>query len=173
MINLLLLLSIVSASAVGCAYSPRQTPEPTVAPAQAATQQAQSSARDSIRVDTTFVKPDPNLFTRLNSGLMYRDVIMGTGTVVSPQRQLEIHYSGWLENGMMFDSSFRKGTVFRFTLGRDPVIPGWETGLLGMKAGGRRTLVIPPSLAYGAAGAGNTIPPNATLVFEVWLVSVR
>ena len=85
---------------------------------------------------------------------------------------VDVHYTGRLENGDVFDSSVTRGEPIRFTLGAGQVIPGWDLGIAGMKTGGRRVLTIPPELAYGKRGAGSAIPPDATLVFEVELVAV-
>jgi len=88
-----------------------------------------------------------------------------------------MHYTGWLwtdgAKGAKFDSSHDRGTPFSFALGRGQVIKGWDEGVAGMKVGGKRTLLIPPGLGYGARGAGGVIPPNATLLFEVQLVDLR
>ena len=86
---------------------------------------------------------------------------------------MQVHYRGFLENGTMFDSSLRRRESFQFPLGKRQVIAGWDEGIAGMKVGGKRTLVIPPHLAYGARGAGNVIPPNAVLIFEVELLGVQ
>ena len=83
------------------------------------------------------------------------------------------HYMGWLEDGTMFDSSIDRGEPFSFTLNDGVVIDGWVEGILGMKVGGKRQLVIPPDLAYGDTGSGGTIPPGATLIFEVELLNVQ
>ncbi|MEA2682851.1 MAG: peptidylprolyl isomerase [Chloroflexota bacterium] len=102
----------------------------------------------------------------LPDGLKIIDLKQGTGTTVKAGQCLSVQYTGWLDNGTKFDSSRDRVGGFRFQIGASNVIPGWEEGLIGMKAGGRRRLVIPPALAYGASGQG-TIPPNATLTFIV------
>jgi len=84
-----------------------------------------------------------------------------------------VHYTGWLLNGAKFDSSLDRGEPFAFNIGVGQVIPGWDEGVLSMKVGGKRQLVIPANLGYGAQGAGGVIPPNATLVFEVELLEVH
>jgi peptidylprolyl isomerase len=107
------------------------------------------------------------------SGLKYVDLEVGTGE--SPQRgQMAIvHYTGTLTDGTKFDSSLDRGQPFAFQIGMGKVIQGWDEGVMTMKVGGKRKLIIPPHLGYGARGAGNVIPPNATLVFEVELLEVR
>ena len=111
--------------------------------------------------------------TRTASGLYWRDLIVGQGDEAMPGSVAVVHYTGWLPNGRKFDSSRDRGDPLTFTLGAGMVIDGWDEGVAGMRAGGRRQLVIPPELGYGAAGAGGTIPPNTTLVFEVELVAVQ
>ena len=106
------------------------------------------------------------------SGLILEDTVLGEGAAAAAGRDIVVHYAGWLADGTQFDSSREKQDPFEFTLGRKEVINGWEEGLSGMKVGGKRRLVIPPALAYGAEGAGDTIPPNETLTFEVELLSV-
>jgi FKBP-type peptidyl-prolyl cis-trans isomerase FkpA len=106
------------------------------------------------------------------SGLMLEDTVVGEGAAAAAGRDIVVHYAGWLADGTQFDSSKEKQDPFEFTLGKKEVIPGWEEGLSGMKVGGTRRLVIPAALAYGAEGAGDTIPPNETLTFEVELLRV-
>jgi FKBP-type peptidyl-prolyl cis-trans isomerase FkpA len=106
------------------------------------------------------------------SGLTIEDTVIGEGDAASAGRDITVHYAGWLADGTQFDSSKEKRDPFEFTLGKKEVMDGWEEGLAGMKVGGTRKLVVPPQLAYGEAGAGDTIPPNATLTFEVELLSV-
>jgi FKBP-type peptidyl-prolyl cis-trans isomerase FkpA len=84
-----------------------------------------------------------------------------------------VNYTGWLADGTKFDSSLDRNQPFSFPLGAGQVIKGWDEGIAGMKVGGKRTLIIPPALGYGARGAGNVIPPNATLKFQVELLDVR
>jgi len=106
------------------------------------------------------------------SGLTIEDTVIGKGAAASAGRDITVHYAGWLANGTQFDSSKEKQDPFEFTLGKKEVMPGWEEGLSGMKVGGTRKLTIPPQLAYGKEGAGDTIPPNETLTFEVELLAV-
>jgi FKBP-type peptidyl-prolyl cis-trans isomerase FkpA len=111
------------------------------------------------------------------SGLQYDDTQAGTGTEAAPGRHVRVHYTGWLYNngqqGAKFDSSRDRNDPFEFALGAGMVIRGWDEGVAGMKVGGKRTLVIPPQLGYGARGAGGVIPPNATLKFDVELLEVK
>lgn len=106
------------------------------------------------------------------AGLFRRDLVIGEGAFATPGDLVEVHYTGWLPNGKQFDSS-RSKSPFTFQLGEGNVIEGWDLGVAGMREGGKRQLVIPPELGYGSAGAGGVIPGNATLVFEVELISVH
>jgi len=112
----------------------------------------------------------------MTTGLEVTDTEEGTGDAATAGQKVSVHYTGWLwENdakGRKFDSSRDRGQPFSFTLGARQVIAGWDQGVAGMKVGGKRTLVIPPELGYGARGAGGVIPPNATLLFEVELLAV-
>ncbi len=121
--------------------------------------------------------PDLSAAPRTRSGLGIVEVREGTGEVAAAGRTARVHYTGWLlENGARgkkFDSSRDRGQPFEFPLGAGRVIKGWDEGVAGMKIGGQRTLVVPADLGYGARGAGNAIPPNATLVFDVELLGLR
>ena len=112
------------------------------------------------------------LMTRTSSGLYYQDLLAGRGPVATGGQQVEVAYTGWLVDGTMFDQSPR-GRPYKFLLGRGRVIQGWDEGVSGMRVGGRRLLVIPPSLAYGRRSPGPGIPPNATMVFDVRLIQVQ
>mgnify|MGYP003345472626 FL=1 len=108
-----------------------------------------------------------------DSGLQYTDLEVGTGAEASAGQTVVVHYRGTLEDGSQFDASYDRGQPFSFPLGAGRVIKGWDEGVQGMKVGGKRKLVIPPDLGYGARGAGGVIPPNATLIFEVELLEVK
>jgi len=114
--------------------------------------------------------------TTTASGLVIEELAAGAGTEAKAGSKVSVHYTGWLfyggEKGKKFDSSKDRGEPFAFPLGAGHVIKGWDEGVAGMKVGGSRRLTIPPELGYGARGAGNVIPPNATLIFEVDLLKV-
>jgi FKBP-type peptidyl-prolyl cis-trans isomerase FkpA len=112
--------------------------------------------------------------------LMQTDVKIGTGEEATGGHVVKVHYTGWLydatapqKKGAKFDSSVDRGTPFTFPLGSGRVIKGWDQGVVGMKIGGQRTLIIPAHLAYGSRGAGDSIPPNAVLVFDVELLGLQ
>jgi peptidylprolyl isomerase len=111
------------------------------------------------------------------SGLQITDTVVGTGASPKRGQICVMHYTGWLyENGVKgkkFDSSVDRGEPFEFPIGTGRVIRGWDEGVATMKVGGKRTLIIPPALGYGASGAGGVIPPNATLIFDVELLQVK
>ena len=106
------------------------------------------------------------------SGLQYVELTVGNGETAQPGQTVIVHYTGWLENGKKFDSSLDRGQPFSFPLGTGRVIKGWDEGVQGMKVGGKRKLIIPSNLGYGARGAGAVIPPHATLIFEVELLGI-
>ena len=129
-----------------------------------------------FNIEKPFVDPDfsiPAEEQTSESGLRYLDHIIGEGTATQSGNIVTVHYSGYLADGTKFDSSHDRKKPFSFTLGEFRVIKGWEEGLLEMKKGGKRTLIIPPELGYGERGAGGVIPPNATLMFEVELIDFQ
>ena len=153
---------------------------------------AGKDASSAVRFTDTFVKrlnrwvvlashesrlppkgPDMSKAVTTASGLKYIDEVVGTGDSPKPGQTVTVQYTGWLENGTKFDSSYDHGEAFSFRIGIDPIIRGWVEGLMTMKIGGKRRLIIPPQLGYGARGAGGVIPPNATLIFEVELLGVK
>jgi len=107
-----------------------------------------------------------------SSGVQYWDITPGTGAVAVSGKKVTVNYTGWLTSGKKFDSSVGQ-RPFQFKLGAGQVIQGWDDGVAGMKVGGKRQLKIPPSLAYGSQGVPGTIPPNATLIFDVELLDVK
>ncbi len=110
-------------------------------------------------------------------GLEIIDLKVGTGASPKAGQTVVVHYTGWLyvngKKGTKFDSSVDRGQPFEFPIGKQQVIAGWDEGVATMKIGGKRTLIIPPALGYGARGAGGVIPPNATLIFDVELLGVK
>ena len=151
------LLSTAFAAALFAAPAFAQDPKPT--PAPEAAQKSESK------------------MTKTPSGLQYQDTKVGTGASPQKGQTCVMNYTGWLwENGAKgkkFDSSLDRGTPFSFPIGQGRVIKGWDEGVATMKVGGKRTLIIPPELGYGARGAGGAIPPNATLMFDVELLAVK
>ena len=115
--------------------------------------------------------------TTSSSGLQFSDTVVGAGAMPKSGQICVMHYTGWLykdgQKGAKFDSSVDRGQPFEFAIGTKQVIGGWDEGVASMKVGGKRTLIIPPQLGYGARGAGGVIPPNATLIFDVELLGVK
>jgi FKBP-type peptidyl-prolyl cis-trans isomerase FkpA len=110
---------------------------------------------------------------KTDSGLQYVELKEGDGEKAKKGDTVEVHYTGWLKDGKKFDSSLDRKEPFSFKLGAGKVIKGWDEGVAGMKVGGKRKLIIPPELAYGKKGAGDVIPPDAELTFEVELLKIK
>lgn len=128
----------------------------------------------SSRASAEETKP---AMTKTASGLEIADTVVGTGVSPKTGQTCVMHYTGWLyqdgQKGKKFDSSVDRGRPFEFSIGVGQVIKGWDEGVASMKVGGKRTLIIPPAIGYGARGAGGVIPPNATLLFDVELLGVK
>ena len=157
-------VAALAASALVGTVAAQTPPAPAEAPAAAAAPTATLSSKIGANV----------------TELKKIEVKQGTGMEAVAGKQVIVHYTGWLYDpaaadghGKKFDSSVDRGQTFAFPLGAGRVIKGWDEGVAGMKAGGKRTLVIPPAMGYGERGAGGVIPPNATLVFDVELIEVR
>ena len=135
---------------------------------EASEQVAQGSAADLLGGEMEATKE-----RMTSSGLKITDLVEGTGTEAQSGNTVSVNYRGTLTNGQEFDSSYRRNQAFTFPLGGGRVIRGWDEGVVGMKEGGKRRLVIPPDLAYGSRGAGGVIGPNETLIFEIELVKVQ
>jgi FKBP-type peptidyl-prolyl cis-trans isomerase len=135
---------------------------------------AQSAARKSTAPNTNAPSKVTGPGVTTSSGLVYWDIRVGNGEVAKEGNRVRVHYTGWLTSGKKFDSSVDAGKPFDFTIGNGEVIKGWEEGVAGMRVGGKRQLRIPPDLAYGADGTPDgTIPPKATLIFDVQLLGVQ
>ena len=131
----------------------------------------------AVAAERAAVAQTPGGAVTTNSGLKISDTVVGTGASPRTGQTCVMHYTGWLyvngAKGAKFDSSVDRGRPFEFPIGTGRVIAGWDEGVASMKVGGKRTLIIPPDLGYGARGAGGVIPPNATLLFEVELLDVK
>lgn len=124
-----------------------------------------ASISDNIKIEENEEETMPQLKIEIME--------QGQGQEVKKGDIISVHYTGYLENGTKFDSSLDRGEPFEFEIGLGHVIQGWEQGLIGMKVGEKRKLIIPPELGYGSSGAGGVIPPNATLIFEVELLEIK
>lgn len=156
-------------------------PADTAAPTAEAAKPADAAAQTSSTAVATEAASTPAAGSSNITSLQSTDVKAGTGAEAVAGKAVSVHYTGWLydekaadKHGAQFDSSHDRDEPFEFTLGGGQVIQGWDQGVVGMKVGGQRTLIIPASLAYGEMGAGGgLIPPNASLVFDVELLDVK
>lgn len=148
------------------------TPDPTPEPGTIA---AMTDVKTLISENSPSAQPLPTggPVRTLAGGLQVQDIVEGTGPEATAGQTISVHYTGTLTDGTKFDSSVDRGTPFEFTLGVGQVIKGWDVGVSGMKVGGVRKLIIPSAMAYGARGAGDVIPPNATLIFLVQLMGIK
>lgn len=162
---LMVLALLVLALGIGCQESPALT---------AARARTPTAAEGGTLVEGNApgIPPLTGAIHSTPSGLRYIEEGVGSGDVRAGQT-VNVHYTGWLTNGTKFDSSRDRGQPFAFPLGAGRVIRGWDEGVATMKIGGKRRLIIPPELGYGSQGAGNLIPPDATLIFDVELLSAN
>ena len=156
-----------STTSTGAAATKSEAPATTPSTTPAAKSSAAPSAPG-----TSAPSSDANEVT-MPSGLKYSDLHVGDGEIAQVNLTASVHYTGWLTDGTKFDSSLDRGEPFSFRIGAHQVIRGWDEGVQGMRIGGKRKLVIPPDMGYGASGSPPVIPPNATLVFEVELLGLE
>jgi len=169
---LLLLPAVaVASSASGCNRL-TTPPEPEPMTTSSPTAAAATPPPAATATATAAPAPTPPAPAAPEAPLGIVDVTVGKGEAAKAGDKIKVHYTGTLTNGTEFDSSRKRNTPFEFVLGRGSVIKGWDQGVVGMKVGGKRKLTIPPSLGYGARGAGGSIPPNSTLLFDVELVEI-
>ena len=178
-IRLWIVVSVVLIAALAVFSGPDSstpTAEPTTPPTAEPTTPPPPTATEPELMPTEAPAPEPVVDENAQvtaSGLQYVEVQAGDGPTPQEGEIVFVHYTGMLQDGTVFDSSRERGEPIQFALGRGMVIPGWDEGIGMMKEGGQARLIIPPELAYGASGAGGVIPPNATLIFEVELVSIQ
>ncbi|MFB3923905.1 MAG: FKBP-type peptidyl-prolyl cis-trans isomerase [Terriglobia bacterium] len=172
--KVILAIVVLGVLALAACSSTTQQEKPA-APSEPAAQTAAPTPQEATKEAAETAKPaapEPTIVTT-PSGLKYQDLAVGKGPMPKPGSHVMVHYTGWLTNGQKFDSSVDRNQPFTFTLGRGEVIKGWDEGVATMHVGGKRKLTIPPGLAYGKAGAGGVIPPNATLIFDVELLGFQ
>jgi FKBP-type peptidyl-prolyl cis-trans isomerase FkpA len=156
----LVVLAVVAYAVTACAKKEQQTQSAAPAPAVAVSPVAGAPTAASKVITTA-------------DGLQYEVLRQGNGPEAKAGQTVAVHYTGWLTNGTKFDSSVDRGQPFDFQLGAGQVIKGWDEGVAGMKVGEKRKLTIPSNLGYGDRGAGATIPPGATLIFDVELLGIQ
>jgi len=162
-LSLIILIFIVF---VGCSKEKEQPP------AKAETVQPSKESTPKSTTNNFTVLPE-DAYKKTDSGLKYAYIKKGKGRRPKAGDKVVVHYDGWLTDGTMFDSSYKRGKPFEFVLMYDPVIKGWEEGLKLMRVGDKVQFIIPPGLGYGQRGYPPVIPPNATLIFEVELLKIE
>ena len=164
------LVCALALAASGATAQQKQAPK-------AGAPKANGEAPAAVKAEAPAAAKKESKMVKTESGLGYEDVVVGTGPSPETGQICVMHYTGWLwvneAKGTKFDSSVDRGSPFEFPIGRGRVIKGWDEGVSTMKVGGKRTLLIPPQLGYGDRGAGNVIPPGATLLFDVELLGVK
>jgi peptidylprolyl isomerase len=160
----------IEANAANLSSTPVEESSATVTDAAMTVAQGATDLMQDEPQESTDMIEEPLVTT--DSGLQYRDIVEGTGAMPQSGQRVTVHYTGTLADGTQFDSSRDRGRPFNFKVGVGQVIKGWDEGVGSMRVGGRRQLIIPPELGYGARGAGGVIPPNATLIFDVELLRI-
>lgn len=151
-----------------------RTPIPTPLPTKKGVKvKPAKTSKPSVKVKPAKPAKTSSSKTKIIDGMRVTEIRKGTGAEAVAGKTVFVDYRGTLLNGTVFDESYKRGEPFSFTLGRGEVISGWDLGVAGMKVGGQRRLIIPPTLAYGDRGAGELIGPGATLIFEVELKDVK
>jgi peptidylprolyl isomerase len=171
--GILTILALAAFTFAAC--NSTKQPEQPAAPSEPAPQTTAPAPQEVPKEAAEVAKPaapEPKMVTT-PSGLKYQELAVGKGPMPKAGSRVMVHYTGWLTNGQKFDSSVDRNQPFTFTLGRGEVIKGWDEGVATMHSGGKRKLIVPPSLGYGAKGFDALIPPNATLVFEVELLGFQ
>ena len=166
--NKVLFLLIILSIVIGCEHNPGDSSEESII--QDNVNKNKVVAKDNVKQGDKMTEEN---FIETGTGLKYIDIKVGDGASPSIGQKVTVHYTGKLANGKKFDSSLDRNRPFSFVIGVGQVIKGWDEGVMSMKVGGKRKLIIPSDLGYGARGAGNVIPPNSELHFEVELLDVK
>ncbi|HLX11402.1 MAG TPA: FKBP-type peptidyl-prolyl cis-trans isomerase [Bacteroidota bacterium] len=165
--QLLITLCFGSLVLAGCSSSDKSSNQQTTAKD---TTMASNTTQETPKYPGTPTTTKP---TTTGSGLSYIDMVEGTGASPQPGNSVTVDYTGYFLDGSIFDSSVKAGRPYTFSIGRHRVIAGWDEGIMTMKIGGKRKLIVPPELGYGSQGYPGAIPPNSTLVFDVTLISIQ